>query len=77
MVFNIGHPTFVVLVDADHQSEDKKIELVMIFPSAASVDPAQRGPGGEDCVECARGAHGPQGQDGSQPGAGGLSWRSR
>ena len=50
---------------------------MIIFPSAAPVDPAQRGPVGEDCVEPARGAHGPQGQDGSQRGAGWLSWRSR
>ena len=32
MVFNRGHPSYVVLIDADHQSENKKIEVVMIFP---------------------------------------------
>ena len=32
MVFNIAHPTFVVLIEADHRSEDKKTELVTIFP---------------------------------------------
>ena len=26
VVFNIGHPSFVVLIEADHQSEDKKTE---------------------------------------------------
>ena len=69
--------SYLVLIDADHLSEEKKTELVIIFSPVAPVDPAQRGPGGEDCVECARGAHGPQGQDGTQPGAGGLSWQSR
>ena len=32
MLFNRGHPTYVVLIDADHQSEEKKTELVMFFP---------------------------------------------